>query len=110
MAYNPNNNPPSKFDAVKAILGSDVTIGWDQTNDVWMFPDGGELPAEADIDAKLVELTTDYENTKYKMEREYPSIGDQLDLLYHDMTSGKGDKTGEWYKAVTKAKSDNPKP
>jgi len=26
------------------------------------------------------------------------------------MTSGKGDKTGEWYKTVTKVKTDNPKP
>ena len=40
----------------------------------------------------------------------YASIGDQLDLLYHDMSAGKGDKTGEWYKAVKKVKDDNPKP
>ena len=40
----------------------------------------------------------------------YASIGDQLDFLYHDMTAGKGDKTGEWYKAVKKVKDDNPKP
>lgn len=40
----------------------------------------------------------------------YASTGDQLDLLYHDMTAGKGDKTGEWYKAVKKVKDDNPKP
>ena len=40
----------------------------------------------------------------------YASIGDQLDLLYHDMTAGKGDKTGEWYKALKKVKDDNPKP
>jgi hypothetical protein len=26
------------------------------------------------------------------------------------MTAGKGDKTGEWYKAVKKVKDDNPKP
>jgi hypothetical protein len=40
----------------------------------------------------------------------YASIGDQLDMLYHDMTAGKGDKTGDWYKAVKKVKDDNPKP
>lgn len=40
----------------------------------------------------------------------YGSIGDQLDMLYHDMTDGKGDKTGAWYKAVKKVKTDNPKP
>ena len=31
-------------------------------------------------------------------------------MLFHDMTSGKGDKTGEWYKAIAKVKSDHPKP
>ena len=40
----------------------------------------------------------------------YGSWNEQLDLLYHDMTAGKGDKTGEWYKAVKKVKEDNPKP
>jgi hypothetical protein len=110
MAYNPNNYPPHKFDAVKAILGAGAVVGWDKTNDVWMFPDGGELPSEADINAKLAELTTEYEAKKYQMDREYPSIGEQLDMLFHDMTAGKGSKTGEWYKAVAKVKSDNPKP
>ena len=45
-----------------------------------------------------------------KIKKAYPSIGDQLDMLFHDMTAGKGDKTGEWYKAVKKVKDDNPKP
>ena len=40
----------------------------------------------------------------------YGSIGDQLDLLYHDMTASKGDKTGEWYKAIKAIKDANPKP
>ena len=40
----------------------------------------------------------------------YPALGKQLDMLYHDMTAGKGDKTGDWYKAIKKVKDDNPKP
>jgi len=40
----------------------------------------------------------------------YPALGEQLDMLYHDMTAGKGDKTGNWYKAIKKVKDDNPKP
>ena len=40
----------------------------------------------------------------------YPELAEQLDMLYHDMTAGKGDKTGDWYTAITKVKSDNPKP
>ena len=40
---------------------------------------------------------------------EYPKIKEQLDLLYKDMLADKGDKTGEWFKAVKKVKDDNPK-
>ena len=41
--------------------------------------------------------------------REYPKLKEQLDLLYKDMVADKGDKTGEWFKAVKKVKDDNPK-
>lgn len=40
----------------------------------------------------------------------YGSIGDQLDQLYWDIDAGKLDKTGAWYKAIKKVKTDNPKP
>lgn len=39
----------------------------------------------------------------------YPQLAEQLDMLFHDMTAGKGDKTGSWYSAIAKVKSDNPK-
>ena len=39
----------------------------------------------------------------------YGSIESQLDLLYHDMDADKGDKTGEWYKAIKAIKVANPK-
>ena len=31
------------------------------------------------------------------------------DYKYKDMVADKGDKTGEWFKAVKKVKDDNPK-
>ena len=45
-----------------------------------------------------------------KLKFENPQLAEQLDMLYHDMTAGKGDKTGDWYTAIAKVKSDNPKP
>ena len=41
--------------------------------------------------------------------KSYGSIESQLDLLYHDMDADKGDKTGEWYKAVKAVKTAIPK-
>ena len=54
----------------------------------------------------------DEQDNGYVRDRQesYPALGEQLDMLYHDMTAGKGDKTGDWYKAVKKVKDDNPKP
>ena len=79
--------------------------------------DGLEWPEQSssrlsdeEIEAELKKLQEDYENKKYQRDRQYPELGEQLDQLFHDMTSGKGNKNGEWYKAIAKVKSDNPKP
>ena len=44
-----------------------------------------------------------------KRASEYKELKEQLDLLYHDMTAGKGDSTGEWYKHIKAVKDANPK-
>jgi len=69
-------------------------------------------PTKKEINDKIAELQAEYDAKEYQRDRapNYPAIQEQLDLLYHDMTAGKGDKTGEWYKAVNKVKTDNPKP
>jgi len=40
----------------------------------------------------------------------YPSIPDQLDKLYHDITDGRLDETGSWYLAVKATKDKFTKP
>ncbi len=61
-------------------------------------------------DLEESEWKKEYDANKYQRDRQYPAIGEQLDMLFHDMTAGKGTKSGEWYKAVAKVKADNPKP
>ena len=60
----------------------------------------------------LAQSKLDEQDNGYARARQesYPALGEQLDMLYHDMTADKGDKTGDWYKAVKKVKDDNPKP
>ena len=82
------------------------------------FKFDGDSPLDATIyfyklvDGKVV--ATDkglvFEAQEYARNRQYPKLGEQLDMLFHDMTAGKGTKDGEWYKAVAKVKTDNPKP
>ena len=40
----------------------------------------------------------------------YPTIGDQLDMLYKDMVAGKLDTTGTWATHIKAVKDTNPKP
>ena len=58
--------------------------------------------AETDILAKQKELQTAYDNIKYQRDRaeSYPSIGDQLDMIYH---AGVG---GDAFQAAIKAVKD----
>ena len=47
----------------------------------------GTIPiSQSDIEAKIVELQTAYEAKEYqrKREKEYPSMADQLDDIYHN--------------------------
>ncbi len=66
-------------------------------------------------DADYAQAITDLTNSKwdnqengwlYARKAAYPSIGDQLDMQYHDAVDG----TTTWKDAVAKVKSDNPKP
>ena len=67
-------------------------------------------PTEEEIEKAHNEWQKDYDSKQYQRDRQYPELGEQLDMLFHDMTAGKGTKDGEWYKAVAKVKADNPKP
>ena len=44
-----------------------------------------------------------------KRKKEFKDFGYQLDLLYHDMTAGKLDNTGEWHKHIKAVKDANSK-
>ena len=68
-------------------------------------------PTDSQLNALESEATKLKNNNLIRITRKksYGSIGDQLDLLYKDMIAGKGDSTGEWFKAVKKVKDDNPK-
>ena len=46
-----------------------------------------------------------YSDTQYLRDRQYPSIGDQLDMQYHDEIDG----TTTWKDAIAKVKADIPK-
>jgi len=56
---------------------------------------------------ELIDKKAEYDTQEYARNRAtaFPSIGDQLDMQYHDLLDG----TTTWKDAVAKVKSDNPK-
>ena len=100
---------------IEAILkinpNAEVTVTGEDINTIEWHNGTTPIPV-ADIEAKMADLETEYDNNKYQRDRadQYKELKEQLDLLYHDMTSDKGDKTGEWYKHIKAVKDANPKP
>jgi len=69
-------------------------------------------PTQSQIDAEVTRLQGVYDGNAYQRTRAkaYAEIKEQLDQLYHDMTAGKLDATGEWHKAIKAVKDATPKP
>ena len=92
---------------VKAILkinpNAQVSVSADNIDTiVW---ENGTTPISiSDIETKMAELQTEYDNNKYQRDRaaEYPSIKDQLDDIYHNGVDG-------WKTTIKAVKDKYPK-
>jgi len=69
-------------------------------------------PTEQECTDGVAALQAAYDGNAYKRTRAaaYEEVKEQLDQLYHDMTAGKLDATGEWHKAIKAVKDATPKP
>ena len=103
---------PTVTKAIKALApnaefsyDTDGDGNWTITN--W-YSDDIDQPSNSDIEAKLTELQTDYNNKQYQRDRAvaYASIQDQLDMQYWDSVNG----TTTWKDHIAQVKADNPKP
>lgn len=70
------------------------------------------VPSKQDIQAEMDRLQAIEDSIEYQHKRrsQYPSIGDQLDMLWHSIDSGSLDKTSDFYLALKTVKDNNPKP
>ena len=71
---------------------------------------GTPIP-KADIEAKMVEVQADYDAKQYQRDRVYPSIGDQLDMLWHSIDQNPALKSQyfDFYETVKAVKVKFPK-
>ena len=73
----------SKIDAILSLSpGAEVVVRGDEVE--WINPSTAPV-TEEQIANELTRLQADYEAKQYQRDRavEYPSIGDQLDALFH---------------------------
>ena len=84
-----------------------------------LFPEGYN-PTEIEIEKKLEAMIISYNNrtnNSYEYSEaimgrkaEYPSLEEQLDLLFKDIDNDTLDKTGDFYTKLKTVKDNNPKP
>ncbi len=93
------------FDAIKAINPNAKFIVRANSVDQIEWTDGTTPISKSDIEAKMVVLQNEYNNNKYQRDRqkEYPSVVDQLDDIYHNGIDG-------WKATIKTTKDKYPKP
>ena len=64
----------------------------------------------AKVETEDNKIISEFQAKKYQRDRKYPELGEQFDLLFKDINSGKVSKDGGFYKAIKAVKDKHPKP
>ena len=101
---------------IEAILkinpNAEVSVSGSDINTCEIEWHNGTTPIpKADIEAKMVEVQAEYDANQYQRDRVYPSIGDQLDMLWHSIDQNPKLKSEyfEFYEAIKAVKVKHPK-
>jgi len=101
---------------INAILkinpNASVTVRGSDINTCTFEWHNGTTPiSKADIEAKMVEVQAEYDASQYQRDRVYPSIGDQLDMLWHSIDQNPKLKSEyfDFYEAIKAVKVKHPK-
>jgi hypothetical protein len=95
---------------LKINPNAEVSVGGNDINSITWHNGTTPIP-KADIEAKMVEVQADYDAKQYQRDRVYPSIGDQLDMLWHSIDQNPALKSQyfDFYEAIKAVKVKNPK-
>jgi len=86
----------NKHEAILELYELATTIRGDTAYDI----DGNEVSYDQTAVDNLIA------SKQYQVDRQYPSIKEQLDMQYWDAVNG----TTTWKDAIAQVKADNPKP
>ncbi len=103
---------PVMFDAILSLRPNSkfATYGDDYSKTVWFVGEDNK-PTQQEVDEELNRLISEYESKEYQRLRlpQYPSITDQLDMLWHAIDSGTLNKTSDFYTTIKAVKDAFPK-
>jgi hypothetical protein len=97
---------------LKINPNAEVTVYGNDINTCEFIWHNGTTPIpKTDIEAKMVEVQAEYDANQYQRDRVYPSIGDQLDMLWHSIDQNPKLKSEyfEFYEAIKAVKVKHPK-
>ena len=98
------------IDSITSLVNGASCVVKDNSEIIWT--DSRPQPTDAEIQAEVTRLQTEYDNNQYQRDRQYAPTGDQLDMLWHSIDAGEfGDtaKQSEFYTANKAVKDANPK-
>jgi len=107
---------PDHIEDYLITLHTGQWFGWsDSKNKVYanliVHDDTKNKPSESDCTNGLATLKSDFDANEYQRDRVYPSIGDQLDMLWHSIDQNPTLKSQyfNFYEAIKSVKVKNPK-
>jgi hypothetical protein len=98
------NRKPTIKEVIVSLVGDKAGFYFEEGVITEWFSETLTQPSQSAIDAEMARLQAEYDAQAYTRDRQYPSIGDQLDMIFH---AGLG---GDVFQAAIQAVKDaNPK-
>jgi hypothetical protein len=102
-------NGVSEVDFMKDVMLQDDSDGKGAYIKEWNLDIAQPTDAQLSAQESAANTAETLSDVLDKRKTEYKDFGYQLDLLYHDMTAGKLDNSGEWHKHIKAVKDANSK-
>ena len=91
--------------------GAEWSLNGSNYDDVVWHDTNQTKPTKQEVELEIARLQNEFVNNEYqrKRELEYPSIGNQLDMLWHAIDTNSLNKTSDFYTAIKAVKDAYPK-
>jgi len=103
---------PVLFDAILSLRPNAkfATYGEEYSNVVW-FEGENSKPTTQEVATELARMNSEYESSEHQRLRlpNYPTVNEQLDMLWHAIDAGTLNKTSDFYKTIKAVKDAHPK-